>query len=123
MFEIRVNGETVYTTESQVDKAHILTSQGEAAAVGISQSVGVIDIALDIVAPGGPLRLDHLEALERQRQRDLAGDQSVGQVQHEVDPSIKNTQGEHTETAETPETTAEKNSEVSEPFSLSTSGT
>lgn len=72
MFTLRMNGEVVAEVDEQVTKVRLITAQGEASATGIPLDVGVVDIVLDTVAPGGPPRLDQIEQMEAQAWRDRA---------------------------------------------------
>lgn len=71
-FALRLNGEIIAEIPEQVTGVRLLSSRGQAAAMGISPDDGVIDIVIDTVAPGGPPRLDQLEALAVQQLRDRA---------------------------------------------------
>lgn len=80
-FEVRVNGEKVAFCEEQVTGFHVMSPRGELFAGGISTE-GVIDIVLDKVTAGGPVRLDQLDALQlatqsAQREGELAGNAPV----------------------------------------------
>lgn len=87
MFVVRLDGEPIFSTDEQVIGCRLMTSRGEAAAIGLSQSDGVVDIVLDRVHPGGPVRLDQLEAQANLdiRERGKEG-QTVG-----ANPTLLNT--------------------------------
>ncbi len=70
-FSLRVDGEVVYTVDEQVTGVHVMSARGEVAVMGISTE-GVVDIVLDKVAPGSPVRLDQVEAAQQQALRDRA---------------------------------------------------
>lgn len=87
MFVVRLDGEPIFQTDEQVIGCRLMTSRGEAAAIGLSQSDGVVDIVLDRVAPGGPVRLDQLEA---QANLDIRARGQEGQVVGS-NPTLQNT--------------------------------
>jgi len=62
-FEVRVNGQTVYKEDAQVTGVSVQSARGELYRAGISTE-GVIDVVLETVASGGPIRLDQLEAAQ-----------------------------------------------------------
>lgn len=79
MFVLRVNGETVATTDEQVIGIRVQTARGEVWSGGLAPNEGVADIILDCVAPGGPRRLDQIEGQAMQDIRDRAVEgQSIG---------------------------------------------
>jgi hypothetical protein len=63
MFEVRVNGETVHQEAAQVIGISLMSARGELYHGGISTE-GVVDVVLDLVHAGDPLRLDQLEAAQ-----------------------------------------------------------
>lgn len=98
-FEIRVNGEKAWDTEDHVLGISVQSARGEVARVGTAIDDAILNIVVDIATPGGPMRLDHLEALQAEqfrsfREGEVAGPTPV--VQDEE--SLQGTQGEHTET-------------------------
>lgn len=76
MFVLRLDGEIIATTDELVTGIRVQTARGEVSAVGLAPNEGVVDIILDRVAPGGPLRLDQIEA---QALQDIRDRQIVGQ--------------------------------------------
>ncbi len=70
MFDIRYEGKSILSVDEQVTAVRLQSSRGETAVTGIAPHEGVIDIILDRVAPGGPPRLDQIEAQSRQAIRD-----------------------------------------------------
>lgn len=60
-FQLRINGQQVWTSERQVTRISMQSGRGEIGAAGISPQDGVIDIFVEEVSPGGPLRLDEVE--------------------------------------------------------------
>lgn len=84
MFSIRLDGKVIASVDEQVTALRVQTARGEASVLGISDE-GVVDIILDKVAPGGPVRLDQLEAFQAQQIRERGREGVlVGQPRHEV---------------------------------------
>lgn len=100
-FEIRVNGEAVYTTDDHVIAASMNSAKGELAKTGISLDDSILDIRLEVATGGGNLRLDHVEALQREQRRELRKGDIAGNVR-QGDTKLLGTQGDHTETATPP---------------------
>lgn len=71
-FDLRLDGDVIATVDEQVTAVRLQTSRGETAAMGVAPHEGVVDIILDRVAPGGPPRLDQIEAMNMQAIRDRA---------------------------------------------------
>lgn len=63
-FEVRVNGESVWKTELQVDQVSVQSARGEIGRMGVAPTDSVVDIVVAEIAAGGPMRLDHLENLQ-----------------------------------------------------------
>ena len=68
MFEVRVNGNPVHKEEAQVIGVSLQSARGELYKAGISTE-GVIDVILQTVKPGDPIRLDQLDEARRQFER------------------------------------------------------
>lgn len=101
MLDVRLDGEVIATIEEQALAVRIQTSRGETSATGLGPDDGVIDLIIDRVPPGGPPRLDQLEAQTMQDIRDRSPEGTViGFARdHQVHPSgLSATQGTHTET-------------------------
>jgi hypothetical protein len=98
-FSVRYQGETILTVDEQVTRVAIQTARGETGAAGISPDEGVIDLVLDLVPPGGPVRLDQLEMAQRRALQDRSPEGTVvGQVRDfQVQPT-RSSQGYHDET-------------------------
>ncbi len=100
MLDVRLDGEVIATIEEQALAVRIQTSRGETSATGLGPDDGVIDLIIDRVAPGGPPRLDQLEAAQMQALRDRSQEgQPVGYTRDfQVHPSgLSATQGVHNE--------------------------
>lgn len=93
MFEIRVEGETVAKIEEQVVAVRLMSARGELYKAGMTNTDGAIDIKLDKVMPGDPVRLDQLEAFQARQRAELVQGLATGQAEHTVDNSIKMSQG------------------------------
>lgn len=98
-FTVRYRGEPILTVDEQVTAIRVQSARGETSATGISPDEGVVDLVLDLVAPGGPVRLDQLEMAQRQALQDRSPEGTiVGQVRDfEVQPT-RSSQGFHDET-------------------------
>lgn len=98
-FTVRYQGEPILTVDEQVTAVRVQTARGETSATGITPDEGVIDLVLDLVAPGGPIRLDQLEMAQRQALQDRSpAGTIVGQVRDfQVQPT-RASQGFHDET-------------------------
>lgn len=66
MFELRVNGQRVWSSKRQVTRLSVQSGRGEIGASGIGPDDGVIDVFIEEVAPAGPARLDQVEESQRQ---------------------------------------------------------
>lgn len=102
-FKLRVNGEDVWSTDQQVNNVSLMSARGEAGRIGISTE-GVVDVVVSEIPSGGPMRLDHYEAMKRQEQRDFQEGGSLGIREastFDVGRGAKATQGEHDYTART----------------------
>lgn len=97
-FKLLVNGEEVKVFDEQVTKVSLMTSRGLAGSAGISTE-GSVDIQVEIAQPGGPMRLDHLEALQRREDRERSEGLVVGSTPQKVGKELSGTQGEHDYTA------------------------
>lgn len=97
-FRVLVDGEEVHSVDEQVTAVTVDTPRGVAARVGISTE-SAINIVLETVAPGGVMRLDHLEALQRREQQERSKDNESFRVPAFVGGPLLGTQGDHTETA------------------------
>lgn len=81
MFRLVHEGDTILEVEEQVTEVTLRTARGSGQPVFISPTDGVIEIVIAKVAPGGPLRLDHLEALQLKAIRDRGTEgERVGNV-------------------------------------------
>ena len=102
MFEIRVNGETVWKTDLDVDGVSLQSARGEAGRIGISTE-GVVDVIVTEIARGGNRRLEHVEALERLKRNEIASeDQLRGNLaadRYVLPRDTARQQGEHVYTA------------------------
>lgn len=98
-FNILVDGEKVATVDEQVTKVSVMTSRGTAAEVGIADE-GAIDIILTKAVPGGPRRLDHIEAQQRKENAERVEGQVTGQPAYNASKELTGTQGPHTYTAD-----------------------
>lgn len=101
MLDVRLDGEVIATIEEQALAVRIQTSRGETSATGLGPDDGVIDIIIDRVAPGGPMRLDQAEAQVLQDLRDRTPEGSIVGFTRDfqVHPSgLSATQGTHNET-------------------------
>lgn len=87
MFEIRVDGETVYTCEGQVVGVAIDSARGELYNFGVHNE-GVINLRLSQVRAGDPIRLDQLEAAQRRFQASLVEGHQSGQPARTADSSM-----------------------------------
>lgn len=98
-FSVRYRGQIILTVDEQVTAVRVQSARGETSATGISPDEGVVDLVLDLVAPGGPVRLDQLEMAQRQFLQDRSPVGTiVGQVRDfEVQPT-RSSQGFHDET-------------------------
>jgi hypothetical protein len=99
-FEIRVNGETVWETDDHVLDVSVQSARGELARVGTAIDDAVLNIVANVATDGGPMRLDHLEALQREQARSFREGATAGTVAEEVteETSLHGSQGEHTAT-------------------------
>jgi hypothetical protein len=100
-FSLRLDGEVIASVDEQVTGVRVMTARGESSATGIAPHEGVVDIILDKVAPGGPPRLDQIEAQALQAIRDRSEEgQPVGYARDLlVNPKgLQATQGIHDET-------------------------
>lgn len=100
-FSLRLDGEVIATVDEQVTAVRVMTARGESSATGIAPHEGVVDIILDRVAPGGPPRLDQIEAAQLQAIRDRSQEgMRVGYARDlQVNPKgLQATQGIHDET-------------------------
>lgn len=100
-FKLRLDGKEIASVDEQVLSVRLQTARGETAATGIAPNEGVVDIILEKVAPGGPIRLDQLEARQMQEIRDRAEEgMSVGFARDfQVNPQgLRADQGVHDET-------------------------
>lgn len=99
-FEVRINGQTVWKTERQVEKIAMQSGRGEIGAAGIAPTDGVIDVLVTEVPTGGPLRLDQVENAARQANRERLEGTDLGAVRSEnynpPEDANKLVQGEHT---------------------------
>lgn len=101
VFSLRLDGEIIATVDEQVTGVRVMTARGESSATGIAPHEGVVDIILDKVAPGGPPRLDQIEAAQLQAIRDRSQEgMRVGYARDlQVNPKgLQATQGIHDET-------------------------
>lgn len=101
-FVVRVNGEDVWETGLQVIEVSLQSATGEKAKVGVANDMGVIDLIVMEVAAGGPVRLDHLEALQLKAKREMSeGEVASGALsdRYEAPDAMHATQGEHSYTA------------------------
>lgn len=76
-FEVRVQGQPVYKEEAQVIGVSVQSARGELYRAGISTE-GVIDIRLQTVNPGDPIRLDQLEEAQRRWNAEIVQGQATG---------------------------------------------
>lgn len=76
-FEVRVNGETVSKTDQQVIGVSLMSARGELYRAGISTE-GAIDIVLQTVNAGDPIRLDQLERAQNEMNRSLVEGEITG---------------------------------------------
>lgn len=77
-FEVRINGQRVWSTDRQVTRIAMQGNRGEIGAAGIGPADGVVDLFVQEVAPGGPLRLDQVEAAQQAFIRDVAEGTETG---------------------------------------------
>lgn len=101
-FCVRVNGEEVWSTDLQVDQVSLQSAKGEAGRIGVSYDTNVIDVVVAEVAAGGPVRLDHIEARDREVQRNnREGEIAVALTtdRYDAPDSMQGTQGDHDYTA------------------------
>lgn len=80
MFELRINGQRVWSSERQVTRVSMQSGRGEIGAAGISPADGVIDIFVEEVAPGGPPRLDQVEEAQARLLADVAEGTETGSI-------------------------------------------
>src|SRR3982751_1326678 len=92
MFEVRVNGEPVTKSEAQVIGVSLRSARGELYKAGISNE-GVIDLVLETVNAGDPMRLDQLEAAQRRFNASLVEGQVTGTPPQEIDRTFAKNQG------------------------------
>lgn len=71
-FTLRLDGEPIAEIDEQVLGVSLQTGRGETARMGVGPQDGVVDIILDKVASGGPVRLDQIEAAARKEVQDRA---------------------------------------------------
>lgn len=98
MFEVRVNGQVVYKEEAQVDSVALMSARGELYRAGMTPQDGVIDVVLHRVTSGSPIRLDQLEAFQRQQQASFVEGQLAGERPYEVSHDMRGDQGAHDNT-------------------------
>src|SRR5918993_5872436 len=96
-FRILVDGEEVATCDQQVTRVSVMTARGTAAEVGIADE-GAIDLVLIKAFPGGPIRLDHLEALRAKQENERREGLEQGPVDYNVTKALTDTQGPHSYT-------------------------
>jgi hypothetical protein len=77
-FELRINGQRVWSSERQVTRISMQSGRGEIGAAGISPTDGVVDIFIEEVSPGGPVRLDELDRARDEAIRDVDEGTQVG---------------------------------------------
>lgn len=92
-FEVRVNGQTVYKEDAQVDSVSLMSARGELYRAGMAPSDGVIDVVLNRVTSGSPIRLDQLEAAQRKFNADLVKGELAGETPYQVNPNMSQQQG------------------------------
>lgn len=100
-FKLRHEGKDILTIDEQVTGVRIQTSRGETSVTGVAPHEGVVDIIIDRVAPGGPRRLDQIEASELQDIRDRAEEgEPIGYARDSqvVTAGARADQGVHDET-------------------------
>ncbi len=93
-FRILVDGEEKARCDEQVTRVSIMTPSGVRSEFGIADE-GAIDIVLTKAQPGGPMRLDHLEALRSKQEAERVQGLSSGQLPGEVPKALTDTQGPH----------------------------
>lgn len=71
-FDLLFDGKVIASVNEQVTGVRVQTSRGESSVTGISPNEGAVQIILDRVQPGGPPRLDQIEAKALQELRDSA---------------------------------------------------
>lgn len=113
-FRILVDGEEKATVDEQVTRVTVMTSRGAAAVVGISDE-GAIDLHIEKAVPGGPIRLDQLEAYQRQANAERVQGLVSGFTPIPVSKELTGTQGVHTYTVTGEEATASDAPHVAPP--------
>lgn len=98
-FRILVGGEEVKVIDQQVTRVSVMTSSGVRSEFGIADE-GAIDLIITTAQPGGPQRLDHLEALRRKEESERVAGLPAGQEEYIVPKDLNTTQGDHSYVAE-----------------------
>lgn len=98
-FRILVGGEEVKVIDEQVTRVSVMTPSGVRSEFGIADE-GAIDLIVTTAQPGGPMRLDHLEALHRKQEAERVQGLPAGQEPYTVPKDLNSTQGDHSYIAE-----------------------
>lgn len=94
MFQLRINGQQVWTSERQVTRIAMQSDRGEIGSAGLAPTDGVIDIFIEEVQPGGPVRLDEIERARDEFVRNTPEGTTVGLPSYAPDTDAnKPTQG------------------------------
>lgn len=98
-FELKVNGESVWKGDRHVLSVSLQSARGELAKVGTSLEDAILNIQLEEVYDGGPMRLDHLEELQRQEMKKIRTGGQAGPTPVQRDESLHGNQGKQMDTA------------------------